>query len=590
MDKSLVDTQGVDYLSLCLSKTDYLKPLITQNDKTLSWDGYVEVYTNTSFRGDNLFARAPVQVKSTTKGNIDSEYHNHAIKISDLNNYFNDGGALLFIVLLVNNECKIYYDNLTQLKIKRYTKNIQNQKTMSISCKTFPKDDISAIQTIFFEFSREIRTRISPNILSLDDLIKTNPIGIDKMSMFYTGPKNSNPINYLLSHEITLYAHYSATDILFPVDIIKDANIAKIVNSSISIDGILYYSLYKRIMTNDDSKILFGESLYLINKKGTKDITFKFILKGKLSQRINDINFFLCLHEMKILTIDEEKLKIPFNEVVSEKDIQYLHDQLGYMLDIKSTLNVLGVNDDLDCDNLSEKDNICIKFLADGILNKKPQKVKSKLFPPAANMRLEVSNLTIMLFLVRYENDLYNIYNFFDDKDQLYCFYQKSEDGEMFMISPYFSLLESDFLKLSNINYNTIIKSSLELCGRSEVFEFTNELVFKMIRAFDKSKKYDVVNAALEITEWLLKMDTNEENNIYYFVNKMQIKKRLCTLSKEDIKKLNELSRTEISASLLVAIYLILGNKESALIYFDDLSEKDKMEFSKCPVHELWKL
>jgi len=129
-----IENIAINKLNDCLLRSAYLHPDIKDNDKTPSWDGFIELYKNKdpNKRKSNLLARIPVQVKGETNLDILSEQITHNIKKSDLNNYLKDGGVILFVIRISDyDNYRIYYENLTPLKIKLYIKSMKNKKSIN---------------------------------------------------------------------------------------------------------------------------------------------------------------------------------------------------------------------------------------------------------------------------------------------------------------------------------------------------------------------------------------------------------------------------------------------------------------------------
>lgn len=63
MDSNTVEQISISHLNLAIAKCRHLNPVISSNDKTLSWDGYVELYSHGGKKKTNFIGRCPIQVK-----------------------------------------------------------------------------------------------------------------------------------------------------------------------------------------------------------------------------------------------------------------------------------------------------------------------------------------------------------------------------------------------------------------------------------------------------------------------------------------------------------------------------------------------
>jgi hypothetical protein len=593
MDSSLIETEGISLLKLDLIRSEIIKPNFKENDKTLSWDGDMELYKSKNFNKENLFARIPVQIKSTTIGNIDSEKYNLPVSKADLNNYFNDGGVVFFVILIKSRDnYKIFYDTLTKLKLKKYLNLIKaNQESHSIMLSIFPKDDPEEYKTIFFQFAQEIKMPISERILSMDDLREYKPMGIDRLSVSYIGDKYKNdPLAYFFTHPTTVYAHYTTTDISFPVDIILLKDINRTTPVKISINGVVYYDQFKNIRNENGYKLIFGESLTLINKVAENTITFDFKIKGNLSQRINDIKFFMAFLTSNTIGFDDNIVNIPIKEEMWSKvnpDYTYenFEKQLNYLLEAKRALEKLNIHKELDCDNFTVQDEQNLHLLIDAILYEKPQRFDIKEISRSTNMRLRISNLTIMLLLTKINDSEYLVENFFTKAITIEFYSQKNKKNR-FRSTQYLLLSKKDFLTLSNLDYEDMVNAIMNLGDSKELFERINMFILSMLQAHDESDKTDnkLLLTSLRITEWLISKEKENKRIIIYKLNKIQIIKRIRKLQLDEINFLTKLTEEIDDDFILTGTYLLLDNKDMASVHYKRLRKDERKNFDELPI------
>jgi hypothetical protein len=151
MDTLQIELTGIIKLKDCLIRSDFLQPYMNENDKTPSWDGYIYVYGKQGKKKKDLLSRVSIQAKGKITDSIIGDKCNYPLNRSDLRNYLNDGGIILFVICMVNFDVyKIYYESLTQLKLKRYIKAMNDQESTTLSLSTFPKNNITELTDIFF--------------------------------------------------------------------------------------------------------------------------------------------------------------------------------------------------------------------------------------------------------------------------------------------------------------------------------------------------------------------------------------------------------------------------------------------------------
>ena len=89
MNSNAIEKIAVSHLNLAIAQCEFLNPGISDNDKTPSFDGYIEIYSKAGHKKSDWIGRCDVQVKGKTvenkkfKGNI-----TYPVEVDDLKNYF----------------------------------------------------------------------------------------------------------------------------------------------------------------------------------------------------------------------------------------------------------------------------------------------------------------------------------------------------------------------------------------------------------------------------------------------------------------------------------------------------------------------
>ena len=143
MTTKQIEEIAVHTVGLYFSKSQAISPYISNNDKEPCWDGNLYVYSNPDKTNASLYGRIPVQVKGKIiKSNQIKEEIKYPVSTVNLKNYKRDGGILYFVVGIFEHCEKIYYAELTPLKLKQYIK--QSNGRASCSIKLSLLDDYSA--------------------------------------------------------------------------------------------------------------------------------------------------------------------------------------------------------------------------------------------------------------------------------------------------------------------------------------------------------------------------------------------------------------------------------------------------------------
>jgi len=593
------EIRAIIKLKDCLTRSGFLRSEISENDKTPSWDGFVWLYKNKDFnkKKSDLVARIPVQVKGESNKDIVREQISYNVKKSDLKNYLHDGGIIFFVIRMCDfDDYQIYYETLIPLKIKRYIKSMNNKKSISINLKTFPKDNIDELTDIFFNFSNDMKRQPSDKFLSLNEFKKIHQNGFDSLTIHYRGIQYKNPMDYFLTKEVTVYAKHSSTEILVPVDLIKIKDYDQIINSPVLIDNIEYYKCLKLHYSKEGLKVILGNSVsftFLINEEKAN---INFTIKGALSQRIIDTNFILALLKNKYYSIGGDKPH-DFNLDVLEGEIdfnQYIDDYekyLEYLLETKNVMKKLKVDIDLDLDHITSEDEKYLKILISGILYNNPQNlivnhsINKKTIINSFKKNIKISNVIVSIYFVKKNDGKYSLSNFF--VDGYTATYQGSTNDKPFNASIFLVLTKDDFITVSNIDYDIIYNSFINLEVNDELIEMTNLFILDMIGAFDKTNKKITLETSLRLIDWVINKNTNKYGETY-ILNRLQIIKRMRKLSDDELLQLHTIISTCKDEKILTGAYLLLDNSEMASLYFKKLSSADQDEFKKYPINKFW--
>lgn len=149
ISSSSIEKRAVHEVESALLSCGTLAPDLKSNDKTLSWDGFVYVYTSEEQKKKNLIGRVPVQIKGRN-AQCGKPTTSYPFSVADLNNYCNDMGCILFLVH-EGKEKKIYFSSLPRSDLEPILDKFGDQQTRNIKFKEFPSDP-EEIEHIFKSF------------------------------------------------------------------------------------------------------------------------------------------------------------------------------------------------------------------------------------------------------------------------------------------------------------------------------------------------------------------------------------------------------------------------------------------------------
>ncbi|MBD5404699.1 MAG: DUF4365 domain-containing protein [Treponema sp.] len=479
----------------CLSKSAYVLPELSSNDKSPSWDGCIRLYNKrNSSKKEDLVRRIPVQIK----GHFSSAPYNNEISfpvdIADLNNYMKECGAIYFVIYVDDKDnYKIYYDTLTRLKIRRIIKGKESQETVSIHLQSFPTDAPYEIADIFFNFAKDMDMAFPKNDITMDYVIKRQMSGFDSFNLSYSGVAYKNdPWAYFLNHPTTLALQNSTLGIKIPIDTVVIQSIGSKVNKPISIAGVVYYDAFEILRQGNSFVLSFGKSftISLSQVEGNIKEKFSFTIRGNLNERIRDIKFLLAYLEHKELSFGNHKGFFLDSDEVSNVDISYYCGSLNLLEKIDGLLKKLRIETPLDYDKVSEKDEETLILLINTVL------LGATCVPDQKNVlyNLQIANINILLVANKMDDNNYTIVNYFSDENRKkhvfsYTYKDKANNSDFFLIPLTFILGECDFASLDNIDYDMVYNDIITSQTSDELKEYTYFFVQEMFAGFFKRTK-----------------------------------------------------------------------------------------------------
>ena len=114
-----IEKMATGALSTCISATETMSPYLNDGDKEPVWDGHIYIYKDKQKNSANI-KRVPVQVKGVQCSVLPAKEPTFPVKVSDLQNYLDDGGVVLFVIYITKGglESRIYYSALPPVKLQ----------------------------------------------------------------------------------------------------------------------------------------------------------------------------------------------------------------------------------------------------------------------------------------------------------------------------------------------------------------------------------------------------------------------------------------------------------------------------------------
>lgn len=546
-----IEESATTALKSALLKCPILDAYIDSNDKTPSWDGTVFVYKSANQKKENIKGRVPIQVKGTEKS-FASNVATFSCSTVDLRNYYHDGGCIFFLVSVVpaTGEHKIFYASLLVVDLNKILKSAKTQGSYAIRLNEFPKNDPKEIAHIFLSFTSNAHKQssfIGKDLLSIEELerkgtkiesltFNTSGLGLDVRDLPH----------FISTHSFYLYAKPEGIDIEIPIDKITDAIVSNSVNGEIKVKNKTYFNSYTIQYVKGTPTIKIGNclSLFLSQKEGKSSLSFK--PSGTLSEFIKDASFFLDILENREVSINGAKI---FFDAPTTIDITSRRNSLSYYKDVKKTLDLLGVTEELLIDSISQQDEVNIRSFVEAILfNRKIgfKNMTEKVFYGP----FKIANLVVWIWAEQNQEGKYSIENFFSPHHITMFTLDDKEHRNPIPVSQFLFLDKSAFVHTSNMNYDLIYRDIVQNELKPEIVNRYIFWLLDILSAYDELKKKDssLLIFAEKVCDWIRGKNLVDENIM--LLNKIQIVKRRRKLSSSEVVKLAKLTASDCPAHI----------------------------------------
>lgn len=592
MDKKAIETLSVNAVRDSIVVSDFLDQFIADNDKEPSWDGYVYIYSDKSKKKDKLKGRLPVQIKGTENNDFSKDEISFSVSTVDLNNYLNDGGIVFFVVYIGHNGLtnKIYYSELTPIKLRIYLEEAKGQKSKRIKLKKFPTDPKEKA-IIFFQCLKNCQCQASfsnSHLLSLEELEKQGVL--EGITVPFSTVKGLDPKTAFFKNEVYIYANVKGSAIPQPLEIIPQNIMTKEEkDATITVGDRLFYTTVSVIQDAETVTKVIGESFSI--KSNKNDGRYKINYKNSKKMRIlaKDLDFMISCIEAGCFQWDGLELPLNFKDAdFSNFNVEEEKTRLKNIKKIVSLLDLLGCKKDLEIDSLIDKDWKNLDCLVKALIDKKPiQHLRTDL--PSITC-IKIGKLKFILYFqkVNSKGDTYNIFDFF--KTDISLIYDNGS-GEKLPISQYVILHADDFLNLDNIRYDVLLPSFQKTKQYKETVIWANAFLLELLKAFDKdNSKKDILSTARAFSNWILESSDEVLPYDLKILNKLQIEKRNRVLTKDEEKELLQIIEDpKTSEDIMVGAYLLLDQQAAAELHFERLETPLKENFKTYPIFHFWK-
>lgn len=560
-----VEEIAVGAVKEAIARSEFMKPNIVTNDKFESWDGTISLYSNNKCRKCDLIDRIDVQVKGKTVKKFHENSWKYSMEIADLNNYFNAGGTVLFVVEIDENFNKsIYYNAMAPIDLLKYIEKGKDNKTIGVDVKKLP-DSPKKIWFILRNHLQEKNSQHRKVILKNKDIEEYECLAIDIIA------EPTEVDNFLLENNFAVYAITKAQEKIPLSDRINISQIIKKNKISVRVGEKEYYGVCEQIKSKNSCVIKFGGISINLD---TNEIIGN--IEGTIKNVINDMEFIINAIELGYVEINNKKYLLSKRD--EEKRKRIIESLSSYKI-INNMFEYFGVDFDVDIRTLNENDIQIINSLLNlyGNVKKDVNEFGVK--------KVKIANVNFEIIILPSEGKGYRVENYFGNFYRTFrTFFDNN--GQELETTVYSLLKAEDIIELVNFNPDSVIDSIKRIPVTEINYGIVTNILLEVIKAFDIIGQERIYNLACDINEYLITCDAND---IINKLNRYQIVKRKRDLTKDEKNELYKLKEIQERIEILVGMSIVLENKSDFEYYFEKMSLEEQNTFRNYPIYELAK-
>lgn len=587
-----IEKMATGALKMSISATETMSPYINEDDKEPVWDGNIYIYENKQKRSANI-KRVPVQVKGVQCSVLPSEAPTYQVKVSDLQNYLDDGGVFFFVVYITKSglESRIYYSALLPVKLQAILADCEGKKTKAIKLLDFPTENQAKTTLLltFYEHHKMQDSFSAAKLHSMEELEESGQLeGITIPFTKYGGMPDVR--DFVSQDEFYVYATVKGVEIPVPLEgVAKSLHVSKYVSQSVSVNGKQYYPGYYRIISKGQTELQIGRSMHITIADGSNQAEFKIKPTTILKDALIDLPFLIDVSAYKQIEFGGLVLEVPsIDAVLSEERLDIIRNNLDYSQQAEAVFDALRLNKQYDLQTISKDDNIATHHLYRAIVEGKTVSGLQPNIPAVFGLKY-LNTIIPLIFIPEGKPGTYRISDFGSDTS----FYVVREyNGETVPTSRFAFMTEDHFLEWTNLDFEMIYESFLPYIKEPYFSEDATRVVLSMLKAYDRSEteNAEMLVQVKRIAELLIENAQSEDNLILAKMNYLQAVKRTELLSKDQNSYLLNIAEDASQPThVRFGAHLLLDNKKSAEHYFNQMEEQQQEEYRTYPIFHFWK-
>lgn len=583
MDKKNIEKLGIAKVEEVLIKTELIDPCISFDDKNISYDGDILLYSSNTFKKENLVHIIPVQVKSKFVKKFTPYI---SVDMIDLEIYKKKNCVLYFVVEFLNtNNYRIYCKSFLLWDLYSIINKSNGQKTKTVWFETLniskPVEVLDKIQKFAQEAMRQ--TQINPSILSLESLNGKALSGTVEFNILLPDLATINDIYSAIKAQKP-YVYYKndmgTESVIDRLGLKEGFKVGFSYKRDIFVGGKKLYSGYD--LEQDENGCICKIGKYITLKfEEASGITISFKLNGTLSERISTIEFMLGIRDKTVFFGDKV---FSFGDIYNSSiDLNKLQKLMDYYKDIEKVFSSIGVYKDLNLDEITQEQNRELSAF-----------VRSELYDETISLNydkdryayLRLPNINILCYCHKNKDNKFLVKSIFEGNS----FNCSIKIGDEYVpVSKYYYLVaEHDingFEYVDNINYHDLYKDIEKHLIDEDNAKVSNIILLKLLLYYDNNQSELILKTCEKLAELLNRFTKGED---VFQLNLFQIRYRLRGLTQKEKEELLKIKDNTKDINIKWACSVLLNSKEEAEILFNKLTDEDTINLKSLPIYNIY--
>lgn len=632
MDTSKIEKKAVGAIDDRFFSFSRLRSEIDVNDKTASYDGYIEINDDPTGAKTGSGGRVEVQVKGRSVDVLDENTCSFPVDKTDLQAYLKGSGTLYFVVQVEKGswQTRIFYRSFPPVSCRHLLDSMKDrQDTISCEFRRFPEDEAEVMSII--RFLRDSRS--DAHNIEMGLVAGSNPTQIRIRSDERIHFENHGDIvfiDFAQGHQSLLFADENGR---FMPSLVRELVIIKHArdepqwqDAAIGAGDDVYYHHAGSRLGTDNVSLYMGPIVIDIDrasweanvKKQTltdvqMDVKIHIHINTVPDETVHGLQFLLAVidNDGMIEVNHRPVFRINFDDKNMRADIE---GRLAALKKLSKLLKSLDIDTTQD---IGKIDGNALNTLHQGIIEGRPVPMKSQDASGVRAIRLGDFNIVVLCKKAE-EEGTYHIVDLFSP--DLVCVSSNPQgvsesQGDFQYVTSIYAFAHSKLLaRMANTHLNNVVSSFQDALGKRkeqpanqqdsikrQLLVDANQAVLRLVRAADmitrnevkipdsmKLSKWDaLLNAANKLNQWI--SDFEGQNDPISMINRMQIKFRLNSLNDQDRGSIRHLIAVNDQHDILLACHLLLGNIEDAKKEQSLLSEEVKEQLETYPISGLFR-